>query len=206
MKNVLKIWLSVVIPWTIYRLVFRFPEYVDELLVKPLIFILLPLGITKAKTIPGFDKRKNVFEDIIIGAAIGFVFAFVALLSNKLKYGSFLFNPILPVYGKGLILYLGLSLATGITEEILGRGFFFNTLKKHWSLLSSATVSSLLSLSMHFPILFTQLHLSGATLSVFLCSVFLLSMVNCYLYENRGSLVLPILIHMFWNMTVALYL
>lgn len=206
MNKVLKIWLCVFIPWTIYRIFFRFPEWVDEFLVKPAIFILLPLNLSGFKVFPGFEKRRKVFEDVIIGISVGFVFAFSALLANKAKYGSFLFSSALPLYGTGIVLYLFLSLATSVSEEVLGRGFIFNELKKTRGVFPSALFSSLFSLSLHLPIIFTQLNLAGITLATFLASVFLLSMVNAYLYQNRGSLVLPILIHLFWNMSVALYL
>lgn len=206
MKKVSKIWLTVFVFWSAYRFFFHFPEWVDELLIKPLIFILLPLKITKAKKIPGFESKKHVFEDILIGVVIGFVFAFVSLIVNKLKHGVFSFSPILPLFGTGIFLYLGLSLATSFSEEILGRGFVFGWLKKFHGVFLAAVVSSFFSLSLHLPILLVKLHLTGVTLATFLTSVFLLSMVNSYLYHNRGNLVLPILIHAFWNMSVALYL
>lgn len=206
MKKVFKVWVCVFIPWTIYRIFFRFPEWIDEFLVKPIIFILIPLSLIGVKMLPGFEKKRKVFEDIMIGIGIGFVFGLSALLANKAKYGTFLISSTLPLYGTGILLYLALSLATSTSEEILGRGFFFNILKKHTGVFLSAVISSLFSLSLHFPIIFTQLNLTGVTLATFLSSVFLLSMVNSYLYQNRGSLVLPILIHMFWNMSVALYI
>lgn len=206
MKKILKIWVVVLIFWATYRFLFKLPEWVDELLIKPLVFMLIPFGIAGSKTLPGFEKKKSVFEDVVIGAAVGFVFAFTALMANKLKHGTFLFSAVLPFAGSGIFFYLFLSLATSVSEEILGRGFFFNFFKKRWSIFLAATFSSLLFLTLHLPIVFTNLHLTGVTLATFLTSVFLLSMVNCYLYENRGSLVLPILVHIFWNMTIALYL
>lgn len=207
MRNIFKVWLSVFIPWTIYRIFFRFPEWVDEFLIKPAVFILLPFNLTSVKTIPGFEKKRKVFEDIMIGISTGTVFAISAVLANKAKYGTVTTSPVLPLNGAGILLYLFLSLATAASEEILGRGFFFNMLKKHYkSIFLSAVISSLLSLSLHLPLLFTQLNLTGVTLATFLSSVFLLSMANSYIYQIRKSLVLPILVHLFWNMSVALYL
>lgn len=70
----------------------------------------------------------------------------------------------------------------------------------------SAATSSFLFLLLHVPILFTRLHLTGTSLLVYPISIMLLGITNSYVYSLRGSLVLPILIHAFWNMTVALYL
>lgn len=206
MKKAIKIFLPVFLLWFFYRLLFPVSESIDELLAKPLIFVLLPLFILKTKKLPGFENKQKVTEDLFLGVALGFVFAFTALLVNKLKHGSFFFNPVLSFQEANLLIYLCLSLVSGFSEEILGRGFLFNILRKNKTVFASATASSFLFLLLHLPIVVSQLHFQAMVLVVFLISVFLLSMVNCYLYDNRGSLVLPILIHLFWNMTIALYL
>jgi membrane protease YdiL (CAAX protease family) len=56
------------------------------------------------------------------------------------------------------------------------------------------------------PILVTMTKLQGITLVLFLVTDFVLAMANSLLFYNTGSLVAPILVHIFWNMTVALYL
>jgi len=66
--------------------------------------------------------------------------------------------------------------------------------------------SSLLFLLLHLPIVFFVLKFSGLTLVIYLFSVFVLSLVNCFLFRLRGSLLAPLLVHAFWNMTIALYL
>lgn len=224
MKEIIKVWFIVFILWTLYRILFKLPEAADELIAKPIIFILLPFALLKVKTIPGlagyqsipglagyrlvpgFENKKNIFEDILIGIASGFIFAFSAFIANRIKYGSFSFDPLLPLFGFWIFIYLALSLATSISEEILGRGFLFGEIKKQKGVFKAAIISSFLMLVLHLPVLLLVLHLTGITLVVYLSTVFLLSIVNCYLYENRGSLVLPIFVHLFWNMTVALYL
>ncbi len=206
MKQIFTIWFLLFLLWFLYRLFFRLPEWFDELLIKPLVFVLLPLNFFKLKTLPGFEDRKKIFEDILIGIGVGFVFAVVSLLANKLKYGSLSVLPIINVFGLRILFYLFLSFFTAGSEEILGRGLFFKLLSQKISLFFAAFLSSLFSLSFHLPILATQLNLQGLVLANFLITVFLLSMVNSYLYQLRQSLVLPILLHVFWNMSVALYL
>ena len=102
---------------------------------------------------------------------------------------------------------LVLSLATALTEEILNRGFIFSRLyEKMKNLPASAILSSLLFVGLHVPILITALQLQGVTLVLFFITTFILGVVNALLFANTGSLVAPILVHIFWNMTVALYL
>ncbi len=206
MNNVFKIWFIIFVIWTFFRAYFRFPEWVDELIVKPVVFVILPITVLKLKTVPGFESKKTVNKDLIIGVGMGIVFGFASLLANKLKYGSFSFDPTIPLLGSGLIVYLGLSLATSISEEVLGRGIFFSHFRKDLGVIDAACVSSMLSLSLHFPIVFTQLNYDTYTFFIFIISVFVLSMINSILYHFRGNLVLPILLHLFWNMSVALYL
>lgn len=206
MRKILKTWFWVIILWSIYRYIFVMPEWFDEFIVKPIFFILVPLNILRFKHIPGFEKRKNVFDDIIIGISAGFFMAITAVVANKVKYGDLSFAPVIPVIGGGIILYIIISLATGISEEILGRGFIFKLFSHKYSIFLSAFFSSVFSVSIHIPVLLMRLNFQGITLIIYLISIFLLSMVNSYLYAQRKSLVLPILIHAFWNMAVALYI
>ena len=128
------------------------------------------------------------------------------LLFNYLKYGELNFKPIVPVEGYGLYVFLVLSLSTAISEEILGRGFLYNRLRHYIPDVQAIFLSSILFILLHLPIVIFVLHLSGITLGVYLVSVFVLSVVNCMLLRFSGSLVSPILVHVFWNMTIGLYL
>ncbi len=206
MNKAFKIWVLVILIWSFYRFFLNFPEWIDEIIIKPIVFILLPIAVSGIKYIPGFENKKNIFEDISIGIVIGFTFAVSAITSHWFKYGAFIFSPIYNVFGAGILVYLSLSLATAFSEEILGRGIIFNQLKEKHSIFISALLSSTASLTIHLPILITQLNLIGTSLIVFLASVYLLSFVNCYLYQNRKNLILPILVHTFWNMAIILYI
>ena len=208
MKRVLGVWLIIFILWSIYRFLFFFPEWVDELLVKPLVFLGPVFFLLKKekKSLSSLGiKNDNFFADLKIGVFLGGVFALEGLLANFLKYGRFSFAPILPLKGGGILFYLFLSLATSFSEEVLGRGFLFARLFKIWaSLFKAATFSSILFLFLHLPIAFKNL--SSWTLFIYLLSVFILGIANSLIFNLRKTLVLPILVHAFWNMTVALYL
>ncbi len=100
-----------------------------------------------------------------------------------------------------------LSLATAFSEELLSRGFIFNRIhEKTKNLPYASFISTLLFVLLHVPILVTTLKFQGVTLILFFATDFILGMANSLLFYNTGSLVAPILVHIFWNMTVALYL
>lgn len=208
MKKVLRIWFLIFIVWAFYRAFFFFPEWVDELIFKPIIF-LGPIAYILKKEKKSWTslglKKGNLFGDIYLGIFLAFLFGFEGLVANFLKYGRFSFAPLLPLKGTGVLFYLFLSLATSFSEEILGRGYFFGQIfKESKDIFLSAIGSSLLFLGLHLPIAF--INLSSWTLVVYLFSVFVLGVVNSLLFKIRKTITLPVLVHSFWNMTVALYL
>lgn len=209
--SVYRVWGWIVLAWALYRYFLRLPEWVDEFIFKPLIFVAPVLWYVRRKeksrlTTLGLTT-KNLFTSIYIGLGFGFIFALEGLAANAIKYGKLQIMPIASFtqYGMGMLLLL--SLATALTEEILSRGFVFNRLiaaKK--SLPYASLVSTLMFVILHVPILVLSLKLHGMALVLFFITDFVLGLANSLLFYNTGSLVAPVLVHLFWNMTVALYL
>lgn len=208
------VWFVIFLAWAFYRANFFLPEAIDEFLVKPLVFVLPVFYVVllrekkKLEELGLVPKPHDFFVDLYIGVVIGVIFAIEGLVVNFLKYGQFSFAPILASkISGGLGLFFLINLATSVWEEILGRGFLYQRLYKvNKNQFYAAASSSFLFLLLHIPILFTRLHLSGTSMVVYPLSILLLGIANSYIFSLRKSLTLPILIHAFWNMTVALYL
>lgn len=210
-ERIFQLWGWIVLVWALYRYFFRLPEWIDEFVIKPLIFVAPVLWYVLKR-----EKRRlssigltgnNVFTSVYIGLGFGFVFALEGLAANAIKYGKITIVPIEAFQQYGLGMLLLLSLATALSEEILSRGFVFTRLidaKK--SMPYAAFVSTLMFVVLHIPILVLSLKLQGAALVMFFVTDFVLGFANSLLLYNTGSLVAPILVHVFWNMTVALYL
>ena len=142
-----------------------------------------------------------------LGLGIGIFFGLEGLIVNLVKYGTFSFFPIAAVSSVGLMPFLLFTVFTSVSEEILGRGFVYSRIaESEKNQFRAIMIASFLFLLLHIPILFTQLNLSGGSLIVYLASIFILGVTNSYMFSIRKSLVIPILIHIFWNATVALYL
>lgn len=212
--KVFLVWFVIFLIWTFYRANFFLPENIDEFLVKPLIFVLPVFVVVlvwekkKLNDLGLSSNPKDFLTDLYIGVAIGVLFALEGLLVNYLKYGKFSFTPILAsrIYG-GIGMFFLINLATSLWEEILARGYLYTRLfKLNNNQFWASVTSSFLFLLLHVPILFTRINLSGISLIVYPISILLLGITNSYIFSLRGSLTLPILIHAFWNMTVALYL
>ena len=211
LEPVYQLWGWILLTWSLYRNFFKLPEVVDEFIAKPLIFVAPVLWYVLKK-----EKRnlislglttKNLFTSLYVGLGFGFVFALEGIAANAIKYGKIQINPIAAFEQYGLVMLLILSVATAFTEELLNRGFLFGRiLEKTKSLPYAAILSTVLFVLLHVPILVASLKLSGMTLVLFFVTDFILGLANSLLYFNTKSLLAPILVHVFWNMTVALYL
>lgn len=211
LEPVYQLWGWILLTWSLYRYFFKLPEAVDEFVAKPLVFVLPVLWYVLKK-----EKRdlttlglttKNLFMSLYVGLGFGFVFALEGVAANAIKYGKIQINPIAAFEQYGLVTLLALSVATACSEELLNRGFLFSRiLEKSKSLPYASLLSTVLFVLLHVPILVTTLKLQGMTLVLFFVTDFILGLANSLLYYNTKSLFAPILVHVFWNMTVALYL
>jgi membrane protease YdiL (CAAX protease family) len=210
-EQIFQVWGWIFLVWSLYRYFFQFPEYVDEFFFKPLVFVA-PVIIYVIKK----EKRnlesigltaKNLFPSIYIGIGFGAIFAIEGILINYSRNGRLLVNPIDAFRQYGLLTVFIMSAATAVWEEILNRGFIFSRLFEiSKNLLYSAFVGSVLFVLLHIPILITSLRFQGSTLGLYFITNIILGLINCMLFARNKSVVAPVLVHLFWNMTVALYL
>jgi len=208
---VFQFWAWQLLAWSLYRYFFRFPEPVDEFIVKPVVFILpvfwFVLRIEKRSLGTIGITSKKIISSILIGCGFGLLFAGEVILANVFKYGSLTLTPAPAVLLYGVPMMAILSLATSISEELLSRGFFFSRLfEASKDLIQSVIMSTLLFVAFHVPILLTSLRFQGTTLILFFITSFVLGLTNSLIFHKTKSLVAPILIHFFWNMTVAVFL
>ncbi len=209
-SSVFRLWAWILLAWSLYRYFFKLPEWADEFIFKPLVFVAPVIWYVRNKEKQSLATlgitRRNFFSSVYIGLGFGIVFALEGMVTHAVKYGTWDVNPIAAFQQYGFFLII-LSLATACTEELLARGFVFNRLyEKTKNLMYSSLVSSVMFVLLHIPILVTMTKLQGPTLILFLVTDLVLAIANSLLYYNTGSLVAPILVHIFWNMTVALYL
>ncbi len=185
-------------------------ERADEFIFKQLVFVAPVIWYVRNKEKQSIATLgltgRNFFTSVYIGLGFGIVFALEGLAAHVIKYGKLDVNPIAAFQQYGFFLII-LSLATAFSEELLSRGFVFNRIyEKTKNLAYSSVVSTVMFMLLHVPILVTTTKLQGMTLILFFVTDFVLATANSLLYYNTGSLVAPILVHIFWNMTVALYL
>ena len=160
-QRALNFWAVILIIWAIYRAKFKFPEWIDELIAKPLVFIF-PVyyyikKIEKKSFFSAIDlKLKISIPDLLISLIIGGIFSLSAIMANMLKFKRVIFFQ-RSLNVEGLLLMIILALATGIAEEILSRGFVLKRLyEESKNIYTSSFFASILFFFLHVPILFTN--------------------------------------------------
>jgi len=209
----LNVWAIILIIWSVYRAKFMLPEIIDELVAKPLVF-LLPVYIfikhneKKEFAASVWLTTENIFKNIYIAFFIGATFSLSALMANYIKYSTFSFSQTLLTQNpQTLLVAITIALVTGFCEEVVSRGFVLKRLyEESGNAFTSSFLASVLFLILHIPILLTNLKLSGNVLIWFLATDFILSMINSFIFLNRRSLVSPILIHALYNLSIILYI
>lgn len=207
-QKALNIWAIILIAWSLYRYKFALPVWFDEFIAKPMLFILpVYIYITNYEHKEFFKtiwlERKKAIQDIVIGLGIGVLFILTAGATLYFKNHSL---TQIPFHAQSFFYFLIISLATGISEEILSRGFILKRLyEDSHNMITSSLTSSVLFFILHIPILLTMSNITGSTLPMLMVSSFLLSLSNSFIFLSRKSLVLPILINAFYNLIILLY-
>lgn len=211
-QRVLNVWAIVLIIWSIYRTKLALPEWFDEFVAKPLVFIVpVYVYLTHVEKTDFFEglslTLKDFFAQIKIGFLVGIFFGIAGLAANFTRNGGFSFDQTLfALNPQSLLLAIALALATGISEEILSRGFVLKRLyEESNNIWTSSFLASILFLIVHIPILFSNLQLSGSQLLLFLTTDFILSLISSFIYLDQKNLISPILIHAFYNLSIILY-
>jgi len=211
-QKMLNLWAVVLIIWAIYRAYFKttLPIWADELIAKPLVFIL-PVywyikSIEKKPFFEGIDLSfKNSKGSILLGIGVGMVFFVTGLIATfvKSKDITHVFSSITPV---SLLGYFILALATAVSEEILSRGFVLKRLYlESKNIYTSSFFASILFFFLHIPILFSDDKIGGMILLRVMFTDMILSLAVSFLYLDRRSLIVPILVHLFYNLSLTIF-
>jgi membrane protease YdiL (CAAX protease family) len=207
-KTVFIIFIFVFLVWSFYRATFFLPEWLEELVIKPFVFLGPVFWLLKKEKKPLSSlgmTSKCLFKNIYLGLGLGMVFSLIGLLTNYLKYGSLSFINF-GLTGSSLLWLMFLSLATAFSEEVFFRGYIFTRLLQAWKdELSAGLVSAFLFSLIHLPIAFFVWEYGpGMMLSQGLLS-FLVGFGNAFLMARTQSIIAPTLNHSLWSLAVFLF-
>lgn len=100
---------------------------------------------------------------------------------------------------------LNTVLLVGITEEIVFRGFLLKKLMNSFKFWIANAITSLLFVSIHFPIWFYKGLFEFPYILTASLTAFILSVIFGYVYKKSGSLWSVIVIHSLYNLLVSLF-
>lgn len=145
-----------------------------------------------------FSMKKSDWKTLIIVALI--MTAYV-LFGAYMNFKKIAINPDFKPYS-----LINKFLIVGITEEIVFRGFLLNaTLMKFKNRDLAIAINALMFLVIHFPIwLKDGAFISNFTNLGFLTIIFL-SVLFSYYFAEKRTLVIPIVLHMLWDLLVTVF-
>lgn len=206
-QKALSFWGGILIVWSLYRSYFRLPIEIDELIVKPLVFVLpIIYFIQKIEKKNPFKSLwldlKKLPTDLLI--SLGF-FLILLLIYAFLATNNLLSFEIKNLHNLGKILLINFS--TAFTEDTLSLGFVLKKLyEEKKNLLNSVFLSAVLYFILRIPVLFTEPSLTGQALLYTMLTSFLLSFSLGIVFLIRKSLWLPIFLHFFYLISLDLVL
>ncbi len=101
--------------------------------------------------------------------------------------------------------WLNTILLVGITEEIVFRGFLLRKLMDSFRFWIANTITSLLFVSIHFPIWFYKGLFEFPYILSSIITVFVLGIIFGFVYKKSNSLWSVIIIHSLYNLLVSLF-
>lgn len=208
-KGVIFLFSYLFLAWGIYRLFAFFPEWVDEFLFKPAIWlggtycVLKEFENLSLQSL--FKDEKNVIKNILFGVGAGAILVTVVLFlpflfSNTLMLKEEFLSPF------AVLLHLLISTATAITEETVFRGYLLTRLQKCIpNQILAVTTNILLFVVIHIPsIIFVRSTSWGDAFSyIFVLTVSTIGYTLIFL--KTKSLSASIGMHTAWNFLSFLF-
>jgi membrane protease YdiL (CAAX protease family) len=206
-KNVTIYAVGLTLVWAFYRFLFRLPDQIEELIIKPIIWLTPVFWFTfkEKNTISSLGFTfKNLFPAIYLSLGLGVIFVLEAVFSNFLKYGHFNFGA--NIGSTPLLMTLGLSFATSFSEETAFRGYIFGRL---WSVLKNEWSANLLTTILwtlvHVPIAFFVWKLSLAAGILYLILTAAFGMGSAFIFGRTKNIWGSILLHVLWEWPIILF-
>ncbi len=207
LKNVTIYATYLLVFWAFYRFLFRLPENIEELVVKPVTW-LVPLIFILKKEKVGLTSIgitfSNLFKSVYLSLGLGAIFVFEALLTNYFKYGGFNFSANIGSFA--LIPSLGLSFATAISEETAFRGYIFGRLLAVFKKEATANlVQTVLWTAIHVPIAFFVLKMGLSEGLVYLLITAIFGVGSAFIYGRTKNVFGSVFLHVLWEWPIILF-
>lgn len=211
LHDLVRLYVYVVIFWGFYRVLFRLPIEIEELILKPLVFVVPVLlrirtdGKTWTERLESIGITwKNLFAGLAFGLSLGVFYLFVGRLGQLFRFGN-----AGAAYGASIdnpVNVIVLALATAISEELLFVGYLLPRLVKVWKNEWWATLVVAAAFGLiHIPILVFSYGLGAGLVIGQWLMLLVLGFGNAVLMLRIKNLAAPVLSHTLWGIAVLLF-
>ena len=206
-KNVTIYSVYLILIWVFYRFLFKLPDDFEELVVKPIIWLIPIFWFTNKEGLKLSSLGitfKNLFPSLYLSIGLGTIFVAEGLLSNFLKYGYFNFGA--NIGPTPILATLGLSFATAISEEIAFRGYIFGRLTMVLkNELAANAIQSLVWTMVHIPIAFFVWHYTLAQGIIYLFVTAIFGFGSAFIFGKTKNIGGSVLLHVLWEWPIILF-
>lgn len=194
--------------WMLYRAIFQFPVWFDEIIGKALFFglpVWLYITIAGSQKILETMSLRKLQTGILLGLAVGGIFGFATSLLSIVTHNaevqavSLFTAP--QFWGEFL-----LALFTAFWETLLFFTFALGVIQEkysNWSETSQALFAALIFLAFHIPNIFIRF--SGAATYTQIALLFLFGLGQAFLFIGRRNTYALILSHAIWGMVLLVH-
>jgi len=199
--RVIILYILITAVWAGYRYFFVMPEWVDEVIAKPVIDLLPILSVVVLVEKNSLESlgltRHNYWFNALMGLGLGALLLFESVMTRYFKNGSV---SVLSLAPASLLLNLGISFATAFTEETVFRGYFFRRFMWIWESEVAANILSTVFFTVaHLPLAIFALHYSGGQIFTYSLEIYVLGTIFAYVFARVESIVPTTIAHTIWN-------
>lgn len=194
--------------WGLYRLIFRLPEPIEEIIFKPLVFVGAVMLVERPKSWQKYFMeiwgKGDLVRAAFFGLLLGIAYIVLYAVSSFLSPGGINFES--APGGQSWLMFLGLGAVTAIWEEWTFQGYILGglsrTLSSKW--LARGLTAALFAL-VHLPALIFWHKFTGSILGFQLFGLMTLGLGNAILMSHSKNLLAPIISHTLWGAAIFLF-
>jgi membrane protease YdiL (CAAX protease family) len=206
-KNATGYFVYLFLVWGFYRFLFDLPDITEEVIIKPLIW-LLPIVYLLKKEGAGVEsvgiKAGGIFSSLYFVIFLGAIFALTGAAAHYIKYNGIEFEAF--IGNENLVDAILLSFVTAVSEEIAFRGYIYSRLSHgltgEWA---AHIVTAALWVMIHLPIVIIGFKLGVGAVLAYSLLMFVYSIGASFLVRKTGNIFSTIALHVLWQWPIVLF-
>jgi len=194
--------------WALYRSLFVFPVWFDEVLGKAIFFglpVWLYINVTENKNILNSFSKDKIKPGLLLGVAVGGIYGFTSSITSLVARGGAVQSALL--FSSNTFWWeFFLAMMTAFWETLFFYSFVMIALKQRyprWSLLRHVILTSTIFLLFHLPNILLRF---GGPMVVFQVGLLMAFAVGqAFLFAKRENFYALVLSHAIWGMVLLVH-